>query len=146
MARVARPTGLALLLAPAAAWSQDATAVVVFGAPPLLLAPFVTLYLRAKYLVPAAGAQGRLAALAAFGAAELVLWIAIAGTVALTYFAERWAVTAITVLAILGLVSTARLVGAPHPSWRFTAGMLLVFPVTWLLLQLGWYVVALQVL
>jgi hypothetical protein len=137
MARVAPPAGLALLLAPVAAWSQDATAVVVFGAPPLLLAPLVTLYLRAKYLVP-----GRLAALAAFGAAEFVLWIAIAGTVALIYFAERWAVSAIAVLAILGVVSTARLVGAPHPSWRFTLGFLLVFPVAWLLLQLAWYLAA----
>jgi hypothetical protein len=140
MARLARSTGLALLLAPVAAWSQDLTPVVVLCAPPLLLAPFVTLVLRAKFLIP-----GRLAALAAFGAAEFVLWIAIAGTVALMYFDERWAVSAITVLAILGVVSTARLVGAPHPSWRFTAGLLLVFPVTWLLLQLAWYLVALQV-
>ncbi len=120
MARLARPTGLALLLAPVAAWSQDLTPVVVLCAPPLLLAPFVTLVLRAKFLIP-----GRLAALAAFGAAEFVLWIAIAGTVALMYFDERWAVSAI--------------------SWRFTAGLLLVFPVTWLLLQIAWYLVALQV-
>jgi hypothetical protein len=142
MARVARSAGLALLLAPALAWPQDATAVVAFGAPPLLLAPLITLYLRARYLMPAPGANGGLARLAAFGVAELVLWIVIAGTVALVWFAERWAVIAIAVLAVLGLVSTARLVGAPHPSWRFTAGMLLVFPVTWLLLQLAWYFVA----
>jgi hypothetical protein len=135
-----------LLLGPVTAWSQDATAVVALGTPPLLVAPLVTLYLRAKYLVPVSGTNGRLAGLAAFGVAEIVLWLAIGGAAALVWFAERWAVTPIAILAILGLVSTARLVGAPHPSWRFTAAMLLVFPVTWLLLQLAWYLVALLVL
>jgi hypothetical protein len=143
MARVARLAGPGLLLAPALAWSQDATAVVALGAPPLLLAALVTLYLRAKYLVPVSGASGRLAGLAAFGAAELVLWLVIAGVAALVLFAERWPVTVIALLAILGLVSSARLVGAPHPSLRFTLGFLLVFPVAWLLLQLTWYLAAL---
>ena len=140
MKRIAAGAGL---LAPSLAWSQDATAVVVLAAPPLLIAWLATLLLRAKYLVPVAGATRRLAGLAAFGVAELALWLVVGGTVAMVYFAERWAVLAIAALAVLGLVSTARLVGAPHPSWRFTLGFLLVFPVTWLLMQLTWYLAAL---
>ena len=133
----------ALLLAAAPAWSQDATAVVALAAPPLLVAWLATLLIRAKYLVPVAGATRRLAGLAAFGVAELALWLVVGGTAAMVYFAERWAVLAIAALAVLGLASTARLVGAPHPSWRFTLAFLLVFPVTWLLLQLVWYLAAL---
>jgi hypothetical protein len=131
------------LLAPALASAQDATAVVALGAPPLVLACLVALVLRAKYLAPVEGAMRRLAGLAAFGVAELALWIVIGGAAAMVYFAERWVVLAIAALAVLGLASTARLVGAPHPSWRFTLGFLLVFPVTWLLLQLAWYLAAL---
>jgi hypothetical protein len=131
------------LLAPALASAQDATAVVALGAPPLLLACLVTLVLRAMYLAPVEGAMRRIAGLAAFGVAELALWIVIGGAVAMVYFAERWAVLAIAALAVLGLASTARLVGAPHPSWRFTLGFLLVFPVAWSLLQLTWYLAAL---
>jgi hypothetical protein len=140
---VKRVAAGAWLLVPAAASAQDVTAVVALGVPPLLLACLVSLIVRAKYLIPVVGAMRRLAGLAAFGVAELALWLVIGGAVAMVYFAERWPVIAIAVLAVLGLASTARLVGAPHPSWRFTLGFLLVFPVTWLLLQLAWYLAAL---
>ena len=136
----------AWLLAPAAVSAQDVTAVVALGVPPLLLACLLSLIVRAKYLMTDVGAMRRLAGLAAFGLAELALWLVIGGAVAMVYFAERWPVIAIAVLAVLGLASTARLVGAPHPSWRFTLGFLLVFPVTWLLLQLAWYLAALVLL
>lgn len=139
MARLTRYAGLGLLFVPAAAWSQDLTALVAFVAPPLLLAPLVVLVLRAKVLLPLNGTSASLASLVAFGVAELMLWLVIAGCIALIWFAERWAVLVIALLAFLGLVSTIRLVGAPHAALRFTVVMLLVFPAAWLLLQLLWY-------
>ena len=139
MARLTRYAGLGLLLAPVAAWSQDLTALVAFVAPPLLIAPLVVLVLRARVLLPLNGTSASLAGLVSFGVAELMLWLVIAGCIALVYFAERWAVTAIALLAFLGLVATIRLVGAPHATLRFTAAMLLAFPVAWLLVQFLWY-------
>jgi hypothetical protein len=51
MGRVAlRPGPLALLLAPAPAWSQDLTSLVVPLGPPLVLAPLLAMKLREQWL------------------------------------------------------------------------------------------------
>ena len=141
MGRVALRNGLlAVLLAPAAAWSQDLTSLVVPLGPPLVLAPLLAMILRERWLLPRNGTEASPQALMVLGGLEIALWIVIAGAIVLVFFDERWLVAPAVPVALGVLVPAVRRVGAPHRSWRLSLAMLAVFPVTWLVIQAASYV------
>jgi hypothetical protein len=146
MGRVTLRNGLlALLLAPATAWSQDISSLVDPMGPPLVLAPLLVMKLRERWLLPKNGTEASSRALLLFGALEIALWIVIAGAIVLLYFDERWLVAPAIPVALAALVAAARRVGAPHRSWRFTLAMLSVFPPCWLVIQAASFVLFMSV-
>ena len=146
MGRVTLRNGLlALLLAPATAWSQDISSLVDPMGPPLVLAPLLVMKLRERWLLPKNGTEASSRALLLFGALEIALWIVIAGAIVLLYFDERWLVAPAIPAALAVLVAAARRVGAPHRSWRFTLAMLSVFLPCWLVIQMASFVLFMSV-
>lgn len=147
MGRVALRNGLlALLLAPATAWSQDITSLVVPLGPPLVLAPLLVMKLRNDWLLPKNGTEASSQALVVLGALEIALWIVIAGAIVLVFFDERWLVAPAVPVALAILFAAVRRVGAPHRSWRFSLAMLAVFPPCWLFIQAWSFVLFLIVM
>jgi hypothetical protein len=145
MGRVAFRNGfLALLLAPATAWSQDITSLVLPLGPPLVLAPLLAMKMREGWLLPKNGTEASPQALAMFGSLEIALWIVIAGAIVLVLFDERWLVAPAVPVALAVLFAAVRRVGAPHRSWWFSLAMLAVLPVTWLVIQAASYVLFLS--
>jgi hypothetical protein len=141
MGRVTLRNGLlALLLAPATAWSQDLTSLVLPMGPPLVLAPLLAMKLRTDWLLPKNGTEASPRALMVLGGLEMVLWIVIVGAIVMLYFDERWLVAPAVPVALGVLVAAARRVGAPHRSWRFTLAMLSVFLPCWLVIQMASFV------
>lgn len=119
---------VAALSAPAAAWAQDATVLAVALGPPILAAPFLAQYLRARWLLPRNGTSATRRALVATGIVEVLLWIVVGYLAAMVVFEESLLAM---VLALAGLAAVALMVrslGAPHRTWGFTLAMLAVFP------------------
>lgn len=145
MGRVALRSGLlALLLAPATAWSQDITSLVLPLGPPLVLAPLLAMKLRERWLLPKNGTEASPQALMVLGGLEIALWIVIAGAIGLVFFDERWLVAPAVPVAFGVLLAAGRRVGAPHRSWWFTLALLSVLPLCWLVIQAASFVLFLS--
>jgi len=128
MARLARSLGIAALLAPAAAWSQDATVLVVMLGPPLLATPFVAQYVRRRWLLPHNGTSASIRALVATGGVEWLLWTFVGYMGAMVVFDERMLAAGLALAGLAAVVFAIRALGAPHRSWGFTLAMVAVFP------------------
>jgi hypothetical protein len=129
LARLAPAAGIAALLAPAVAWSQDATVLVVTLGPPLLAAPFIAQYVRSRWLLPRNGTHASLRALVVTGVPEWLLWLFVSYLAARVVFAEDLLALGLAVAGVAAVAFTVRALGAPHRSWGFTFAMVAVFPV-----------------
>jgi hypothetical protein len=129
VARLAPRIGIAALLAPAAAWSQDATVLAVAFGPPLLAAPFLAQYLRSRWLLPRNGTSASLRVLIVTGIVEWLLWLFVGYLAARVVFEEELLASGLAVAGAAAVVFTLRALGAPHRSWGFTLAMVAVFPV-----------------
>jgi hypothetical protein len=128
MARVRAGPAAAALLAPVVAWAQDATVLAVAFGPPLLVAPFLAQYVRARWLLPRNGTSAPRRAWIAAGIVEGLLWVFVGYLAAMVVFDERWLALILLVAGLAALLFTLRALGAPHRSWGFTLAMLAVFP------------------
>jgi hypothetical protein len=128
MARVRAGPAAAALLAPVVAWAQDATVLAVAFGPPLLVAPFLAQYVRARWLLPRNGTSAPRRAWIAAGIVECLLWVFVGYLAAMVVFDERWLALILLVAGLAALLFTLRALGAPHRSWGFTLAMLAVFP------------------
>jgi hypothetical protein len=145
VARLATVTGIAALLAPAVACSQDATVLAVALGPPLVAAPFVTQYARNRWLLPRNGTSASLRALVVTGVVEWLLWLLVGYLAARLVFAEELLALGLAVAGMAAIVFTLRTLGTPHRSWGFTLAMVAVFPAV-LALAAAWALVAAFVL
>lgn len=128
MARLAPTAGVAALLTPVVAWSQDATVLALALGPPLLAAPFIAQYLRSRWLLPRNGTSTSMRALVATGVLEWLLWLFVGYLAARLVFAEDLLALGLAVAGVAAVAFTVRRLGAPHRSWRFTLAMVAVFP------------------
>jgi hypothetical protein len=119
----------AALAAPAAAWAQDATVLAVALGPPLLAAPFLAQYLRARWLLPRNGTTATRRAFVATGFVEFLLWAFVGYLAAMVVFEESLLAPVLAFAGLAGVALTLRTLGAPHRTWGFTLAMLAVFPV-----------------
>jgi hypothetical protein len=118
----------AVVLAPAVAWAQDVTVLAVAFGPPLVAAPLLAQYLRARWLLPSNGTSAPRRAWIAAGVVEFLLWMFVGYLAAMVVFDERWLALVLLVAGLAALLYTLRGLGAPHRSWGFTLAMLAVFP------------------
>jgi hypothetical protein len=128
MARVKSWSAVAALLAPVVAWAQDATVLAVAFGPPLLAAPFLAQYVRARWLLPRNGTSATRRAWIAAAVVEILLWVFVGYLAAMVVFDERGLALILFVPGLAALLFTLRALGAPHRSWGFTLAMLAVFP------------------
>jgi len=128
MARVTRWFAAVALVAPAAAWAQDATVLAVAFAPPLVVAPVLAQYVRARWLLPRNGTSATRRAIVATGIVEFLLWIFVGYLTAMVVFDESALALALALAGLAAVALTLRSLGAPHRSWGFTLVMLAVFP------------------
>ncbi|MCM2311847.1 MAG: hypothetical protein NDI84_10625 [Steroidobacteraceae bacterium] len=142
MARLAPRIGVAALLAPTAAWSQDATVLAVAFGPPLLAAPFLAQYLRSRWLLPRNGTSASLRVLIVTGSVEWLLWLSVGYLAARVVFEEELLALGLAVAGAAAVVFTLRALGAPHRSWGFTLAMVAVFPVIFAVVMVFALVVA----
>lgn len=142
MARVKRWSAVAALLAPAAAWAQDATVLAVAFGPPVLLAPFFAQYLRARWLLPRNGTSATRRAFVATGLVEVLLWIVVGYLAAMVVFEESLLALVLALAGLAAVALTMRSLGAPHRTWGFTLAMLAVFPAVFAVAMLFALVVA----
>jgi len=134
--RVASWVFVALLIAPATAWAQDATVLAIAFGPPLLAAPVVTQYVRQRWLLPRSGTGASWGALVAVGIVEGLLWVAVGYCAATVVFQERLLALAAAAVGIAAIALVVRTLGAPHRSWGFTLAMLAVFPAVFVIAML----------
>ena len=119
---------VAALIVPAIAWAQDATVLAVAFGPPLLAAPFLAQYLRARWLLPRNGTTATRRAFVATGFVEFLLWTLVGYLAAMVVFEESLLALVLVLAGLAGVALTLRTLGAPHRTWGFTLAMLAVFP------------------
>ena len=100
---------------------------VAFG-PPLIAAPFLAQYVRARSLLPRNGTSAAPRAWIVAGIVEVLLWVFVGYMAAMVVFEERWLALILLGAGLAALLYTLRGLGAPHRSWGFTLKMLAVFP------------------
>jgi hypothetical protein len=126
----------AVVLAPAVAWAQDVTVLAVAFGPPLVAAPFLAQYLRARWLLPRNGTTATRRAFVATGFVEFLLWSFVGYLAAMVVFEESLLALVLAIAGLAGLALTLRTLGAPHRTWGFTLAMLAVFPVVFVVAML----------
>jgi len=136
--RALKICGLATVyaLAPSSAGAQDASVLVVFGAPPFLLAPFLAAVIRGAWLRGASGPAPPSRRLLGLGLLEFLLWLVVAWLAALLVFQEEWLAGLLLGGILAAIVALNRLLVARRGSWLFSVAIASVFPAAWLLLQL----------
>ena len=123
-------------LAPSLARAQDATALVVLGAPPLLLAPLLAALVRRMVLHRAAGFAGSGHRFLALSLLEFGLWLAVVWLAGVVFFQESWFAVLVVGGALAAILELNRRLAGGQGSWASGAAFAAVFPSVWVVLQL----------
>jgi hypothetical protein len=113
--------------------------LVVFIAPPFLLAPVITALIRRRWLFHLDRTAPLFRTLLALGTLEFLLWLAAARFAAVVYFQGKWGATLALGAIMAAILALDRRLGAPHRSWLFSLAFMSVFPGVWVILQPFWY-------